>query len=171
MEVNQKQLAKILGLTDRHVRRLREEQGLFSKNEGKRTYTLESCVPEYISYKLEDAGKSGSGYNKERQQAEHEEIKKKISILKLRKLQGQLHEATDVERFLTDMLYAFKDKMLDIPQKVVPMLIGEEDSTVIVGILEKELYEALDQLSEYDPLKIDEEDSAIMFEDEDEEDD
>lgn len=170
MEVNQKQLAKVLGLTDRHVRRLREEYGLFKKNEGKRTYTLESCVPEYIAYKLEDAGRSGNSYNKERQQAEHEEIKKKISMLKLRKLQGQLHEATDVERFLTDMLYAFRDKLLDIPQKVVPMLIGEDDSTTIVSVLERELYEALDQLSEYDPLKIDEEEGTMFEDDEDEED-
>ena len=68
------------------------------------------------------------------------------------------------------MLYAFRDKLLDIPQKVVPMLIGEDDSTVIVSILEKELYEALDQLSEYDPLKIDEEEGTMFEDDEDEED-
>ena len=172
MEANQKQLAKILGLTDRHIRRLRDEYGLFKKQEGKRTYTLESCVPEYLEYKLEEAGKTGSGYNKEKQQAEHEEIKKKISMLKLRKLQGQLHEAADVEIFLTDMLSAFRNRLLSIPQKVTPLLVGEDDNNVIMDILEKEIFGALGELSEYDPQKIDgEQDASELYEEDEEEED
>ena len=170
MEANQKELAKILGLTERHIRRLRQESGLFAKEDGKRTYTLEKCVPEYISYKAESYGKSGSSFNKEKQQAEHEEIKKQISILKLRRLKGELHEATDVETFLTDMLCAFKNKLLGIPQKVAPLILGEDDSNVIIGILEKELYASLEELSEYAPLKIDGDTSALYEEEEDEED-
>ena len=169
MEVNQKQLAKILGLTDRHIRRLRDEYGLFQKKDGKRTYTLESCVPEYIQYKLEEVGKAGNSFNKEKQQAEHEAIKKKISELKLRKLRGQLHEAADVELFLTDMLSAFRNKLLGIPQKLTPLLIGEDDSNVILNLLEKELYGALSELSEYDPLEIDS-DNMDYYEDIEEED-
>ena len=170
MEANQKQLAKILGLTDRHIRRLREEYGLFVKEDGKRTYTLESCVPEYLDYKMEEVGKSGNGYNKEKQQAEHEEIKKKISTLKLRKLQGQLHEAAYVESFLTDMLSAFRNRLLSIPQKVTPLLVGEDDNNVIMDIIEKEIFQALGELSEYDPLKIDgQEDTSELYEDEEEE--
>lgn len=169
MEVNQKQLAKILGLTDRHIRRLREEYGLFAKQDGKRTYTLESCVQEYIDYKTEGIDKSGSAYNREKQQAEHEEIKKKISMLKLRKLKGQLHEASDVEAFLTDMLSAFRSRLLSIAQKVAPIIIGEDDINIIVGTIEKELYEALGELSEYDPLKIDGDDNVILLNEDDEE--
>ena len=169
LEVNQKELAKILGLTDRHIRRLRDEYGLFQKKTGKRTYTLESCVPEYIDYKLEEAGKAGNAFNREKQLAEHEEIKKKISILKLRKLKRQLHEAVDVEEFLTDMLISFRSTLLSIPQKVTPMLVGEDDSNVILEILEREVFETLKTLSEYNPMKIDKEEDLFDDADDDEE--
>ena len=57
MDVNQKELAAILGISDRRVRQLKNEFGLFSRNtvDGKKTknYCLEKCVPEYINYKLE----------------------------------------------------------------------------------------------------------------------
>lgn len=157
MEVNQKELASILGITDRRLRQLKTEYGLFSSASGSahKKYKLELCIPEYIQYKLEDEGKSTKGADKERQQAEHEAIKKQISQLKLRKLKGQLHEANDVERFLTDMLLAFRGKLIAIPSKIAPLIVGEDDITVITSLLEKEVYEALDQLSEYDPLEID----------------
>lgn len=54
MIVNQKQLANVLGITDRRVRQLRDEQGIFTYDnqiKGKR-YNLEKCVQEYIDYKL-----------------------------------------------------------------------------------------------------------------------
>ena len=41
---------------------------------------------------------------------------------------------------------------------------------MIIGILEKELYASLEELSEYDPLKIDGDTSALYEEEEDEED-
>ena len=91
MDVNQKELAAILGITDRRVRQLKNEFGLFSKGlssekKTKKTMFWKKCVPEYINYKLEAEVQQGTGYNKEKEQAEHEQIKKKISILKLRKL-------------------------------------------------------------------------------------
>ena len=85
MDVNQKELAAILGITDRRVRQLKNEFGLFSKGlsseKKQKNYVLEKCVPEYINYKLEAEVQQGTGYNKEKEQAEHEQIKKKISIL------------------------------------------------------------------------------------------
>lgn len=141
---------------------------------GKKTknYCLEKCVPEYINYKLEAEAQQGTTFIKEKEQAEHEQIKKKISILKLRRLKRELHEADDVEEFLTDMLMNFKNRLLSIPQKVAPLVISEEDINVVIGVLEKEIFEALDELSEYDPLKIDKESSAVVnaLEEDDEED-
>lgn len=176
MDVNQKELAAILGITDRRVRQLREEFGLFEKSltQGKKTknYCLEKCVPEYINYKLEAEAQQGTTFVKEKEQAEHEQIKKKISILKLRRLKRELHEADDVEEFLTDMLIKFKNRLLSIPQKVAPLVMSEDDINAVIGTLEKEIFEALDELSEYDPLKIDKESSDVInaLEEDDEED-
>jgi hypothetical protein len=174
MEVNQKELASILGLTDRRVRQLKNEFGLFSGDstvgDKQKKYKLEKCIPEYINYKLEAETQQGTTLIKEKEQAEHEQIKKKISMLKLRKLRRELHEAEDVERFLTDMLVRFKNRLLTIPQKVSPLVVGEDDVNVIMDILEKEVYQTLEELSEYDPLKIDNDSiSELICEDEDEE--
>jgi len=158
MDVNQKELAAILGLSDRRIRQLKDDFGLFQHeavggNKIKK-YCLEKCVPEYINYKLEAETQGSKNADKEKEQAEHEKIKKKISILKLRRLRGELHEAKDVEEFLTEMLVNFKNRLLSVPTKVAPLVQGEEDINIIVGILEKEVFESLDELSEYDPAKI-----------------
>ena len=173
MHVNQKELAAILGISDRRVRQLKNEYGLFSAPEDaenkKKSYLLEKCVPEYINYRLDAEVKQGTNAIKEKEQAEHEQIKKKISILKLRRLGRELHEADDVEEFLTDMLINFKSCLLALPQKVAPMIVSEDDVNVIIKTIEREVFEALDQLSEYDPLKIDKErESSFLDEEEDE---
>lgn len=171
MDVNQKELAAILGISDRRIRQLRDEYGLFEKGrtEGKKTknYCLEKCVPEYINYRLEAEAKQGTMVNREKEQAEHEAIKKKISILKLRKLKHELHEAEDVEEFLTGMLQDFRERMLAVPQKVAPVILGEEDINTVIEALEKEMFNTLGALSEYDPVRIDREDGREMDEDED----
>ena len=95
MVVNQKELAQTLGISSRRVRALKEE-GLFETSKSGRGYNLETCVQEYIEYKVNaELGRSAS-ISKEKVQAEHEEVKKQISILKLRRLRRELHEAADV---------------------------------------------------------------------------
>lgn len=103
MEVNQKELSQCLGISTRRIRQLREE-GVFQKKDGKVTgYNLERCVQEYIDYKVNaEMGRSAS-ISKEEVQAQHEEVKKQISLLKLRKMRRELHEAADVEGFLSDI--------------------------------------------------------------------
>lgn len=177
MDVNQKELAAILGITDRRVRQLKNDFGLFAKgltaDKKTKNYCLEKCVPEYINYKLEAEAQQGTRCSKEKEQAEHEQIKKKISILKLRRLRRELHEADDVEEFLTDMLVNFKNRLLSVPQKVAPLIVSEDDVNVILDIMEREIFQALEELSEYDPLKIDKESASQILEemDDDEEDD
>lgn len=173
MEVTQKELADALNISTRRIRQLTEEYGLFETartgGTGRKKYILNKCVQEYIDYKVEAEVGGGTNLIKEKEQAEHEQIKKKISILKLRKLRRELHEAEDVERFLTEMLIGFKNRLISIPSKVAPLVQGENDVNAVVSIIEKEIYEALDQLSEYDPLKIDNERLEIDYEDIEEE--
>lgn len=168
MEVNQKQLSAILGVTDRRIRQLINEFGLFQSYEhgGKREkrYDLGKCVQEFIQYQVDAEMNRGASLNKEQVSTEHEEIKKKISMLKLKRLRRQLHAAADVEEFLTDMLVNFRDRLLSIPQKAAPILAAEDDVNKILSLLEGEVCEALDELSEYDPLKIEKEKDYMRLE-------
>ena len=154
MVVNQKELAQCLGITSRRVRMLREE-GLFQSEEKIRGYRLENCVQEYIEYKVNaELGRSAL-ISKEKVQAEHEEVKKQISLLKLRKLRRELHEAADVEYYLTDMLLRFKNRLLALPSKMAMEVAGVNDINQIIQTIQKNLYDALEELSEYDPDEID----------------
>ena len=156
MEVNQKELAKILGVTSRRVRQLRE-LGFFTLTENEKKYKLEICVQEYIEYKVKEEAGGGTFLNKEKEQAEHEKIKKEISKLKLRRLRRELHEAKYVELFLTEMLVNFKNSLLSIPSKIAVKIQGEEDINKIVELLREAMWEAIEELIEYDPNKIDKE--------------
>lgn len=154
MIVNQKELSQCLGISSRRVRQLREE-GLFKLSQEGRGYVLEKSIQEYIDYKVNAETGRRASISKEEVQAEHEEVKKQISLLKLRKLRRELHEAADVEAYLSDMLVRFKNRLMAVPAKLAMQVSGEEDLNVIIQIIKKELTAVLEELSEYDPDEID----------------
>lgn len=153
MLVNQKELSQILGITARHIRNLKEE-GLFETEKDSKKYSLKKCVQEYINYKINAEMGKGTFLEKEKIQAKHEEIKMQISILKLRKIKKEVHEAKYVEDFLIDMLTNFKNRLLSLPTKLAMQIVGEQDINIIVDILNKSLNEILQELSEYNPQDI-----------------
>lgn len=167
MEVNQKELAQCLGITARRVRELKQ-YGFFQTVPGGKKYSLENCIQEYIEYKVKAEVGTGKTIIKEKEQAEHEKIKKEISKLKLRKLKRELHEAKDVEYFLSDMLVNFKNKLLSLPSKVAVLILGEKDINKIIAILNKEMLDTLEELSEYNPDEIDGEEEVFYYENEEE---
>ncbi len=143
---------------------------MFQTTKGGRGYILETCVQEYINFKINaEMGRSAS-ISFERIRADHEEVKKNISLLKLRRLRRELHEAADVEVFLSDMLIHFKNRLLALPPKMAMQIAGEKDINKIIQSLNKSIYEALEELSEYDPDEIDGlKIESLDIEDEDEE--
>ena len=90
MIVNQKELAQCLGLSDRRIRQLKEV-GLFKAHKTSKGYMLENCIQEYIEYRVNAETGRRKSISKEEVQAEHEEIKKQISIMKLRRLRRETH--------------------------------------------------------------------------------
>ena len=154
MVVNQKELAQCLGISSRRVRQLREE-GLFHLSKVEKGYNLEKSIQEYIEYKVNAETGRRASISKEEVQAEHEEVKKQISLLKLRKLRRELHEAADVEAYLSDMLIRFKNRLMAVPTKLAMQVSGEEDLNVIIQTIKRELTAVLEELSEYDPDEID----------------
>ena len=144
-------------------------------NQPAKGYLLEQCVQEYIEYKINAETGRRASISKEEVQAEHEEVKKQISLLKLRKLRRELHEAGDVEAFLSDMLIRFKTRLLAVPPKLAMEVAGEGDLNIIIQTIKKALEEVLSELAEYNPDEIDGLQSANELDEEeggdDEEDD
>lgn len=165
MECSQKELSMILGLSVRRIRELTQE-GLFERSpEGKR-YNLAACVRAYVAYKIDQAGGSHAVVDFERIKAQHEAVKKEISELRLRRIKGELHEASDVEAVISDMLIRFRSKLLALPPKLSPQLMGSTDPNEIAKILDGEIREVLLELSEYSP---DDYTGGADYEEEDEE--
>lgn len=52
-----------------------------------------------------------------------------------------------------------------------PLIVSEDDVNVILDILEREIFQTLEELSEYDPLKIDKDTTSQILEEMDEEED
>lgn len=154
MIVNQKELAQCLGISSRRVRQLREE-GLFQLSKADKGYNLEKSIQEYVEYKVNAETGRRASISKEQVQAEHEEVKMKISQLKLRKLRRELHEAADVEAFLTAMLLRFRNRLLAVPSKLAMQVAGENDINTIIQVIRKEMLAVLEELSAYDPDEID----------------
>ncbi|MCF2704192.1 DNA-packaging protein [Enterocloster clostridioformis] len=154
MVVNQKELSQCLGISTRQIRNLKSE-GLFQTEKNSRGYNLEKCVREYINFKINAEMGRRTNITKEEVQAEHEEVKKQISVLKLRKLRRELHEASDVEAFLTDMLIRFRNRLLSLPPKLAMQLSGINDLNDMIKAIKTELENTLEELSQYDPDEID----------------
>lgn len=148
LEIQTGELAAIVGKSDRWIRQLTKDKILTQVDRGK--YILGETVQAYIEHVT--GGKEED--NKPRfidHKTEHERIKTEKAQLQLAQMRGELHTSEDVEAVMSDMLTAFRQKILTIPTKLAPQLTGIEDINIIKARLTKDLYEALTELSDYNP--------------------
>jgi len=149
--VNSITLGNILGITDRRVRQLVEENIIETVSRGK--YELIKCVKRYCTYLRQkseaDSNKQGSKIDYETERALHEKVKREKADLQFKVMKGEMHRAIDVENVMVDMITNAKTKILGIPAKAAPMIIGYTDIPRVQSILQKAVYETLEELSGY----------------------
>lgn len=155
MTVSSTTLANILNLSTRRIRQLADE-GLFKKSErGK--YNLVDNIHSYITYiKTNSEAKdieNDTELDLDEERAKLEKVKRLQAELKLAAMKGTMHESKDVERVMNDMLTNFRSKLLSLPSKVAPLLIAIDDIAEIQDKLQKEIYEVLEELSNYNPAQ------------------
>ncbi len=117
-------------------------------------FPLQENIKRYARYLksgqvTEDEKEATKRYWEER--ALHEAAKRKMAELKLAQLNNRLHDADTVELVMTDMLTTFKNRLLALPQKVSPKIIGLKNIAEVNDILATEINEALTELSNYSP--------------------
>lgn len=146
-------LVDMFGIGDRRVRQLAEENIIIKVARGK--YDLPTSVRNYIKYlKMNDAIKGMANDDEldlNTEKAKHEIVKREIAELKYAEMLGQLHDGEDVERVMNDMLTRFKSKILSLPSKLAPVLVSRDDVNVVKSFIERDILEALEELSSYDP--------------------
>lgn len=168
--VSSKIVAKVLGISARRVQQLTEDGVLTKEERGQ--YDIAKTVQAFISYKtgeskIEKQNKV-SGYDVERTLLTR--TKRLIEENKLKIMEGELHRSITVMAIMNRMLNNFKSKLLALPLKAAPKVMGETNLPVIQDILQNEINECLTELSEYDPAMFhDESDDIIIDNEEDEE--
>lgn len=153
MVVNTKVIANLFGLTDRRVRQLVEEEIIDKVGNGR--YDLQDTLKKYIAFlRANNAADHDSNKTKESLEYEkylHERAKREMAEMELAQLKGQLHHSSEVEKVMTKMLSDFRARLLGLPTKLAPQLIARSEIQIIQDLMQKELYESLQELSDYEP--------------------
>lgn len=71
-----------------------------------------------------------------------------------------MHKADEVEKVLNHMLTSFRSKMLSLPSKTALLLASKDDPKEIEALLDRDIYEALAELADYEPSLFFEEDDV-----------
>ncbi|MEI6856717.1 hypothetical protein [Psychrilyobacter sp.] len=144
-EINNKNLADILGVADRTLRELAQRQVVMKKEKG--VYLFKESVESYIRYLKSKNDKNQVTISEElrKKQADRE-----LSEIKLEEKKGNLHEVAVVKKFVENMLVAFKQKARAIPTKLAPLLAVEKDKNKIEALIKKIIDDALREMSGYE---------------------
>lgn len=145
-------LGKMLGITERSVRRLAVEGVLVKTSSGR--YQLVDSVYNYIlnikvSKTTKEQSRLEDDLDLEAEKAKHEQVKRQIAELKLSLMRGSCHKAEDVEAVMMDMLSNLRTRILGVPAKLTPLLLEKKEKGEINELLTKEMHELLLTLSDY----------------------
>jgi terminase small subunit / prophage DNA-packing protein len=153
--VNKSELAEIIGKSEQTLTTY-QKNGMPIKHSGGRgsenIYDTSEVIAWLVRRELEKVvvGDDGEAivYEVEKArltkaQANHEELK--VEVLK-----GELIRAEVVERVQGGMVSAFRARCLSLPVKASPQLVGLDESA-IESALADYVYEALEELSDFDP--------------------
>ena len=144
MKVTAPEAAAFLNLPERSFYRLVETGVIPKAGEGE--YILGEVVESYWRNQFDSEGLKAAQTRLVTAQAELKEAE-------LAENRGELHRASAIAKVWTDNVLNAKTRLLAIPTKVGPMLVGQELQT-IVKKLKDAIYEALRELSDYDGEKI-----------------
>lgn len=86
--------------------------------------------------------------------SEARKVDTEMKKLKLGIMQGEYHHVDNIKLLVIDMLARFKAKLIAIPSKASTELLNIDNRREIESILKDMISEALNELSEYDKLKM-----------------
>lgn len=151
IELSRTDMAAVIGVTARRLDQLAKEGKLHKLPNG--CFNLIETVQAWIRWEREKSRGDMPATLAEAKirlaAAQTEKLELEIGVLT-----GELHPAASVEAVWSDMIGAFKARIMSIPTKLAPLLVGRRNPNEIQSILKGATNEALQELSEYDPEKI-----------------
>ena len=147
-----KAIARILDLTERRVRQLKDQNIIQEYKGTPGLYELIPTVHAYVNYLRKHNPESAENvdYNTERAllvRAKRRDVELDVGVK-----ERDLHASEDIEAAMTKMLMNFKSRLMAIPAKLSPVLSKKTDKAEIHKILKDSVDEALNQLADFDSV-------------------
>jgi excisionase family DNA binding protein len=147
--------ADLLNVTSKTVRNWINQRGLPAKQDGRgKTLDWQRTLEWYVQYRINGDGANGNDGNQvpptdtaefpqDQENLEQATTRKTIAEANLKELQlaekrGQVVAVADVERNIAAVSKAIQQKILAIPSRLSPRLVGTDDRNVIFSILSSE---------------------------------
>lgn len=156
-EVSPTELACVLGITARHIRRLAEDGVLEKSQKGR--YKLCASVKQYIASK-EDATEDDAKLEKAKKAAEVTLKTSKAHIAKMEanELRGRMHRSEDVEAMTADLIYTIRGSLLALPGRLAVDVAAVKTPAEAAEVIRREVALLMQELTQYryDPKKYEE---------------
>lgn len=146
---NVKAIARVLNLTERRVRQLKDQGIIKEYNETPGLYDLMPTIHAYINYLRQRNPESEESIDYNTERAKLMRAKRLNEEFDLGVKEGNLHSSADIEIVMTDMLINFKTRLMAIPAKLSPVLSKKTDKAEIHRILKDSVDEALNELADF----------------------
>lgn len=143
-------LARLFNLTERRVQQLAKD-GIIPRG-AKGEYALLPSVKGYIQFLQEAASRAG-GDNDEiaRSRARYEAARAEEREIDLAERKRELVHVDDVMDEVSKMVANFRARVLAIPSAVAAQGVGMTSRAELENLAKNKVYEALHELSRYDP--------------------
>ena len=164
--VSSPELAEMFGVTDRYIRMLAQD-GIVKKSGNRGKYLLVESVKGFIEF-IKEQNSADVDLKDTKLKKETEKIEKDIELksIKISELKNELHSADIVRKVMTGMLTNLKGKLLAVPNKIAPLVVGCDNLGDIQDIVLSSIEDVLLELSEYSPELF--KNKNIILEDEEE---
>lgn len=142
-------IAKLLMLTERRVQQLAAE-GVIPRAE-KGRYELAPAVQGYIKFlhdRMHGNNSQVADLDYHAEKARKTKAEADLVELTAAKRKGELIEAADVDREAQAVMLQIRARMLAVPDRVTPRVVGETDERAVKAAIADEIEQALTALSE-----------------------
>jgi phage terminase Nu1 subunit (DNA packaging protein) len=149
-----KEIAKVLNVKPVTIRALVAD-GMSRKARNK--YDLAECANFYavkLQNALENKGAPMAGGDVtlwQKEKARTLTVVAELKELELAKKRGELVTVEESKRVLLDLAYMVKARIMAIPARAAPDLVGQDSRTMVQAILERHVHESLSLLAKDKP--------------------
>ncbi|MBR3743188.1 MAG: hypothetical protein IKN04_22495 [Clostridia bacterium] len=144
----QKELAELVGKTDRQIRNIDREQDdnrkLLVKGEGGK-FDAAVFVQRWVTLQIEKLTEGMEDLDAVK--ARHEIVKTEKTTLEVQRMRGELIDVHDIRKAWGDVANTVMQGMIHLPSTIAPMVQGLDNVEVIGSIIDAEIRRVLNNIA------------------------